>query len=238
MMSVYNLGDTKVFCSVLKKYRYMADAIQRKAAICENAECRLVTMKGKYKFCELQDISENELWQQTIVVVLESPYKEEFDDLLEKPRPAQGVTGCMLRCGLPGVLHKLVADGKINIKQNCRIIIMNAIPYRCDWDSGTNKKTNKKNQIFCDMWTKKKFGEKFYKCLCAYNPEIIFNCCTKDFRGKVQEQIECFIKQQGTVNTHCYIAKHPRSWFNTKHRGFECCNGKQCRKVAEINFHW
>lgn len=129
-----------------------------------------------------------------IVIVLESPHIEEFKKFKLKSgtdisaSPAMGETG--------GALQELFTqefvenifekNNGIDINKSYKVILMNSIQFQCS--CGINTKI-----IRDHMWLKLWFGENnlkedFEKRIKSYNPDIIFNFCT---RG--DHQLEIYI---------------------------------------------
>lgn len=108
-----------------------------------------------------------------VVIILESPHKDEYSDKdgkINNPICANGQTGD----NLEKHLSQLMTEMKLNDK-NVDIAIINAIPYQCSQGVST--------EILRDfVWLKSwyEFGYiKTYELLEKINPDFIVNCCTK-----------------------------------------------------------
>ncbi len=153
----------------------------------ENCDNLNVSCSKRLKFKNRNSISESDIKQyksggnKIIVLVLESPHKDEYEKLSGNGiiAPALGTTGeriqkC-LKCILaePGILEKNTIY---------HIILMNAIQYGCSCGIDTKKYRDKN---FCNKWFKPFNDEKltgkedFILRLKAYEPNFVINTCTQ-----------------------------------------------------------
>ena len=116
--------------------------------------------------------------EKTIVVLLESPHVDEFQDSKISPNPALKTTGTNLQKYFTDKsLHNLL--GK-NFSKEYRVILMNSIQYQCSLGLDTEKY---RDHIWISCWYK--FGrESFINRLASYNPDIIINLCTNGNHSK------------------------------------------------------
>lgn len=117
-------------------------------------------------------ISTNKI-NKRIIIVLESPHKNEYSK--ELIAPAMGMTGKKIKFLFLNILNDKL---KTNIKENevYDLIIMNAIQYQASL--GLNTKIFR-DRIWLNIWIDGKGRENFIERIKAYNPDIIFNFCTK-----------------------------------------------------------
>ena len=147
-----------------------------------------------------------------ILLILESPHKEEF---VGEPGPAKGFTGEMIKQHLATVL------GLPHI-QNYGLILVNAIQHQCSLGSNT---TVYRDRIFRAVWSNGG-AENFQNRIVSIFQvgDLIVNCCTKgnDFElyGPLRNLVEVALKAS-IPNTESVRRTHPSSWFEAKQRGKE-----------------
>lgn len=133
------------------------------------------------------NIKENKKQEKTIVIILESPHKDEFAsgenknffDRIIKSNPALGKSGDNLQKYFTAEqLVNLLGDEYM--KNEYRIILMNSIQYQCSLGLDTNIY---RDHIWILYWLK--FGfQNFLNRLESYNPDVIINLCTKGNHSK------------------------------------------------------
>lgn len=165
----------------------------------------------------------------TIVIVLESPHKDEYifnENQKQYIGPALGTTGQNLLNWLPSVLinyvpteiDKKTATAKCIEKHNIKlgvyaVKLVNAVQYQCSLGQETELF---RDNVFSKMWEKPNIRKSFGKRLEECKPSIIINCCTKgdykreeeSLRFRVQKEINKFAK-----DNICLLlrATHPSS---------------------------
>ena len=130
---------------------------------------------------------------KTIVIVLESPHKDEFKDS-NFISPALGTTGRMLQTYFTDEnLNKLL--GKEYLCNNYRVILMNSIQYQCSLGAPTEK--------YCDcIWFTTWYNEgkdSFTNRIKSYDPDIIINLSTK--RKLTEEKVNIINQAINSSNT-------------------------------------
>ncbi len=106
-----------------------------------------------------------------IVLVLESPHKDEYKD--KKPiAPARGGTGNSLDTYLSGLITPHLKD-----EITYEIVLMNSIQYQCSLGAMNTKVYRDRIWIYC--WFKLNARKNFSRRLSDYKPDIILNLCTK-----------------------------------------------------------
>jgi hypothetical protein len=151
-------------------------------------------------------------FEPCILLILESPHKEEF---VGEPGPAKGFTGEMIKQHLATVL------GLPNI-ENYGLILVNAIQHQCSLGSNT---TVYRDRIFRAVWSNGG-AENFQNRIVSIFQfgDLIVNCCTKgnDFElyGPLRNLVEVALKAS-IPNTESLRRTHPSSWFEAKQRGKE-----------------
>lgn len=140
-----------------------------------------------------------------IVIVLESPHKNEYNTSFR--HPAIGKTGDNLKDNFDSLLDKL--KGTIKKGTRCYVYLMNAIQYQCSLGYHTSIF---RTEIFNSMWKHHKKDEDFLDRLKDFYPNIIINLCTKTdkLQDIVQEKIDEFVNNNKTISL--YRGTHPSSW--------------------------
>ncbi|WP_291627685.1 hypothetical protein [Clostridium sp.] len=115
--------------------------------------------------------------EKIIVIVLESPHIDEFNEkkFSVAPAPALGSTGCNLDKYFCKVINECFKEYEI---ENCRyhVILSNAIQYQCSL--GTNTEVFR-DRVWLKLWLNRSFKKYFINRLEEYSPDIIMNFCTK-----------------------------------------------------------
>ena len=118
------------------------------------------------------DITDEDI--PTIVVVLESPHKDEFNNQnFPNGNPALGKTGKMLQEHFKAILRKNISE----LPNNYRVILMNSIQFQCSLGEVPKKY---RDYMWLSLWfgTNNLFKNDFIRRLNSYNPSYIFNFCT------------------------------------------------------------
>lgn len=165
-----------------------------------------------------------------ILIVIESPHKDEYDESDEKflpLAPANGATGVNFLqyfaspC-LNVVLDKLINQFNLNLDESktYSICFVNPVPFQASLHFIF------KDDHFKDDHFKEKFKEKVWKVLftyCnvwftervrSYNPSIIINACTCNLKNHVKDAIDAPYSQINCNNK--LNAYHPSSWYGKK----------------------
>ena len=145
--------------------------------------------------------------EYNIVIVLESPHKNEYNPGFR--HPAIGSTGNKLNDYFDSLLDKL--NGTIKNSTKCHVYLMNAIQYQCSLGYDTSVF---RTEIFNSIWKHHKKDEDFLDRLKNFYPNIIINLCTKTdkLQDIVQEKIEEFVKNNNNKTISLYRGTHPSSW--------------------------
>ena len=195
------------------------------------------TFCNKYLFERIDDIgvefekkSAHVKNDKTIVLLLESPHKDEFNyTLLSKggedkvidikaKAPASGMTGVALDNYLFSVLLPI-----INKSGKYRILMVNPIQYQTSLHAVFQKSLKGKYKDFRDdfwklLWNfeykySRIFQNDFKERLSKYNPNIIVNCCT----SKLKKYVSCFLihlVESPDFNFEIFEGYHPAiNWF-------------------------
>ncbi len=164
-----------------------------------------------YKY--LENFNKN-ISPKHIVLLLESPHKDEYDENLNPLAPALGDTGTKLTNMLHHVFN--LNKEKLNLIENeYRIILVNPIQYQTSLNylfENPNEKINKslRNKVWKKIWENEEIKKDFLNRILKLNPSIIFNGCTKELKSSVNEDL----KKISTELNNCKIFQihHPSSW--------------------------
>lgn len=162
----------------------------------------------------------------TLVIVLESPHRDEYGCSVEKPiAPARGQTGARMHKHLGKVLKS--CPQLQNLLRKCapvRVVISNPVPFQTSayaiHGGRLSKTTGDKlrNFIWPALWEleepnpkndakpRRVLQREFCKRLQGYNPVAIVNACTLIGKPKVTKILRV------TCNVHLYEADHPSVW--------------------------
>lgn len=110
-----------------------------------------------------------------IVIILESPHRNEYDIDSKLGYPALGKTGENLNNNLEEIINKKLKN-KIKETEVYDIILMNAVQYQTSL--GIDTKVFR-DRIWLTLWIENDLRNNFIKRLEMYNPDIILNFCSK-----------------------------------------------------------
>ena len=155
----------------------------------------------------------NENCGQTLVIILESPHKEEYcGNRLDDPiAPAQGNTGSNLCGWLDRVLHSdpYLRD---HVGDQTRIIISNPIQYQASLAAilCLHGKAPITRPVWRKLWNCDEIKDHFIRRLVSYQPDFIINACTVDF----SENVNCFLREKRSClqDPKIYKVHHPSVW--------------------------
>ena len=179
------------------------------------------------------DITDEDI--PTIVVVLESPHKDEFNNQnFPNGNPALGKTGKMLQEHFKAILRKNISE----LPNNYRVILMNSIQFQCSLGEVPKKY---RDYMWLSLWfgTNNLFKNDFIRRLNSYNPSYIFNFCTIGNHTKIEFCLQkCSpeiykksmddIQNMGKITIRSIVSSsipqniipfedsHPSSWWNKK----------------------
>lgn len=164
-------------------------------------------------FAHKNDLSSTTLKKtKNIVIVLESPHKEEFRDQ-HNILPALGTTGRNLQRQFEKIFDE---DLAIDLDQEYSVILVNAIQYQCSNGDGMKDHRERTNEVWTYFW-KNAGEESFIQRVTSYHPEIIINGCT----GKIEQEGNIKFLLQGVIDKNFkqslrYSSPHPSSlWFKS-----------------------
>lgn len=134
-----------------------------------------------------------------IVIILESPHKDEYSKTIPAPAPAMGKTGRNIKEYLLEILDKKIGNPKDNEKKY-DVILMNAIQYQTSLGIDTEYF---RDRVWLTLWNKEDLRKEFIKRLEGYNADIVFNFCTNGSHKK--DLIYILDKKENSNMTYQYI---------------------------------
>lgn len=164
------------------------------------------------------DIREPEFSPQcrSILLLLESPHKDEYDDnCIKRPlAPANGRTGKNIDQCLSTVLFHIHVETGL-IEPGHHVVISNPIQFQTSLYVIHEQKIKGKwkslrDSVWQSLWREDCIRENFGERLNAYNPSLIINACTQDLKSDVRDFVEDWFNQREQVPL--YEVAHPASW--------------------------
>lgn len=140
-----------------------------------------------------------------LVVILESPHKNEF--LSNLVAPALGNTGVNLNRYLHEIFYELLK----NKRKTYNVLVLNCVPYQC---SLGRSKHDVKNKIFEYMYTNY-WEDNLLKRLKKVKPSIVLVATTKiKLKGKKELKFELLdkIKSKLSLDYLYFSTSHPSVW--------------------------
>lgn len=193
----------------------------------KNCYPKLITLDFKDK-CYLESnfndqIIEKEENIKSIVLILESPHKNEYIKLSNeqveyKPvSPAQGATGKNIENNLEVIMNELIHKYKHIFKEKTyKIIICNPVQYQTSLNClhGNGLKSSKiysnlRDEIWKTIFKQNDIKENFKRRIRDYKPELIINACTMNLQPYIDEFLKENFNEVKLVKTN-----HPFAWGN------------------------
>ena len=172
-----------------------------------------------------RDIPEIFSYTKRIILLLESPHKDEFyfkNGILTTKAPAQGATGGNINFYITNIIEDIIKQAPLS-KGTYDLLIVNPVPYMASlgvfYDGGMEAEL--KENVWNTFWGIKDITDDFEKRCIDYKPSLILNFCTKGKKIKMQEKITSFIMNISNLNTiPIWNGNHPSIWqvhgFNLK----------------------
>ena len=179
------------------------------------------------------DISGEALQQQlaarqdirNIVLLLESPHKDEYidGDITRPKAPARGDSGKNIdRCLATVLLHIQEIEPAL-IEPGCHVVISNPIQFQTSLHAihgGPPRADNGKwgtlrNNVWRKLWNEPDIRQCFGTRLGCYYPKVIINACTSDLKPLVRTFVRGWITE-GNLEVPLYELAHPSNWENLR----------------------
>lgn len=173
-------------------------------------------VNSKFNDCHIK-VDENE---NSIVFLLESPHKDEYDEksnTYEPIAPAQGKTGKRIEENICIVINELICNHNLNLSDGkYRIIICNPVQYQSSLyylhGKGISSRkiySNLRNEIWYEIFNQCKIQADFKNRINSYNPKLILNSCTNECK----KEVAAFINTNFPTLKY-YETSHPSTWGN------------------------
>ena len=176
------------------------------------------------RYCDVLPNDPNAHYSKTIVVVLESPHRDEYSSDVSQPiAPAQCATGSKIKNYLGRVLLSCPTLCTQLEGETTRVILANPVQYQASLASviRTSAWRRTRDAVWRTLWCCQLIQDNFEARLESYRPDFIINACTHDLRcgrRRCPENTECKKHKIRTfLSEHfedCsrYEAAHPSSW--------------------------
>ena len=146
-----------------------------------------------------------------IVIVLESPHKDEYTESGSAKGPAMGKSGERFQQNFQELIK--AKDIQSMIKTGVHdVILINAVQYQCTFGETINKKMRDYNWSMC--FNKGCSKDLIYR-LEALQPEILINACTKsdlNLQLAVHSVIHAHVTQGAQLYGTYIYGRHPINW--------------------------
>jgi len=172
----------------------------------------------------------SECERSTLVIVLESPHRDEYGESVNTPiAPARGTTGARIHKHLCRMLNSCQQmTCLLSPIVPARVIISNPIPFQTSAyaiHGGRTKKEDSgklRNFIWSALWDLKDcnsednfvFRQEFHSRLNCYCPKAVINACTSG--GRRHDKVATFLRdwrnQPSNRSVQIYNAEHPSIW--------------------------
>ena len=192
--------------------------------------------------------SDDEPGTNGLVLLLESPHKDEYYRDIDNPRaPAMGRTGkniCDYLCEVIQQIEKI--EERQILECGDDVIIANPIQFQTSLSAihgrslsgeGSSPWKRLRNAVWTTLWAQKYIRQEFLSRLCQYSPKIVINACT-NFSASVyslppRARVTKLIKSpdmdnisppctkailRNLANLPLYECGHPASWRWKKNR--------------------
>lgn len=151
----------------------------------------------------------------SIVIILESPHKDEYDnkiDCLSPIAPAQGTTGDLIFKKFVQIIRNSAEILRLLDKNEYRVLLVNPIPYQTSlyFLHKQNLKSvysTLRDKVWIEQWERNEIHKTlFNNVLNKIKPSLILNCCTSKLTGYVSEEIK-------KTEFNAFQIHHPSSWW-------------------------
>ena len=159
----------------------------------------------------------------TVVLLLESPHKDEYDNCGRPIAPAQGSTGRNIDSHLECVLRRILHNNMRQIRSGCntRVILCNPVQFQTSLHMILDVEWQKpwRDKVWLSLWNEPIIQQCFRARMALYNPKFVINACTGNRTrpnqrkvNSLKRKITAFLKCIGIDNV--YETGHPVSWHS------------------------
>lgn len=216
--------------------RYRLHMEDGRIALHPHSQCRVAWCSNRYYD---HDPIAAGVEGKTIVIVLESPHKDEYLRNVGQPiAPAQGATGSNIQGYLDEVLHSCHALCD-ELTAGTRVLLSNPVQFQASLisiidysklDKPKQDPTWKKirDAVWKALWHLQPVQDDFKDRFENYRPDFIVNACTHDLgcdykcltatsSGCRKRKVHDFLLGAFS-SAHIYSANHPSSWHRDRNR--------------------
>lgn len=201
--------------------RYRLSLSEEQIVLRPHSVCEVSPCSNRYYDVPPEEPSTN--YSKTVVIVLESPHKDEYlRDVSQPIAPAQGTTGSNIQRWLGCVLRrcsKLLDE----LEGNTRVVITNPVQFQTSLSSVIRSSSSEKvrDAVWGAIWSLQPIKDDFSARLERYRPDIVINACTHDINCKClkgdtackKHKIWCFLDHLDHLQAaSIYKVDHPSCW--------------------------
>lgn len=138
--------------------------------------------KADLDFSFRRDLNACDIPDKRLVVILESPHKDEFDIQQDKAHgPARGASGRNIRSSLNFPTFEFRNHANLRIGDSYALVLMNAIPYQCSLGSNLRKYDGRLdcNTVFRECWKMGRLDFAGRLETAVTSETLLINACTK-----------------------------------------------------------
>jgi hypothetical protein len=209
---IINSNTATINC-VYDEQRRIKDVFRYTINISQNKPTTKLSVTGSIS--KFQDRLSTDSNGRKIVLVIESPHKDEYDENFTPIAPAQGATGKNIDTFICNVIDQ---HNKLSLSEGqYDLIICNPVQFQTSLFHLHNIPLNKNSpakKIRDKMWRGIYDHEQknFYSRLCLYSPSVIINACTSELKACVETEILNWLKNTKSVSMLYTADKHPCIW--------------------------
>lgn len=182
----------------------------------ENKEKDDTFKKSNYNDQKIKAMEDSDEFIGSIILMLESPHKKEYDEEYKPISPAQGITGRNINNNISIIINDLIHNFKHSFEEGkYKFIICNPVQYQtslhCIHRQGLGKKAYKdlRDNIWIEIFNQKKIKDDLKDRIASYDSKLIINACTSN----LQEYVDGFLKEEFS-NLKVIKTSHPVRWGN------------------------
>lgn len=158
------------------------------------------------------DIDDDYKSYKRIVVIIESPHKDEYDDNFNPKGPAQGKTGDMIEKNIDQILELFKGEDENVENSKYILIISNPVQFQASlgsfYDNGLHKSI--RNNIWSELY--KIYKDDFVKRLEEYEPNYILNATTFGRKYRINKAIRIVKSSENSKIQKVKESYHPAAW--------------------------
>ena len=143
-----------------------------------------------------------------LIIILESPHKDEYDANGKPYGPAQGKTGCNICTYLEDCLNS--QNCPLNQLIDYQIVLVNAVQFQASAGTCPLDKTLR-NQNWKNLFTAcGDLNQRINRFVSKNGTHVVSNCCTYCLKDNVTKLL--------SKTPNYYVGNHPISWINENYR--------------------